>query len=300
MKNRLGLACLLIGLFAFTTSCSDDDDSADGIIEEGGEVITDLTPTVSDFGVVINEVSYQGTDWVEIYNPTGETIDISNLYLCLGPGTYSQISSLEVLSGDTTLVSEGLVVIGGYVLPDEIGGLGLFLDDSFSNSESIIDFVQYGGSGTARENVAAEAGIWTAGDFLPLVVSATVVINEVSYGENDWVEIYNPTEEMIDVTDFWLCLGPGEYDQINTLTILEGSTALNGGEFLILEIGTGNIVLNDDNEGLGLYSDIGGVFTNFGNADFIVDFVQYGSSGSARENVAVEAGLLMVRSFFCL
>ena len=45
--------------------------------------------------------------------------------------------------------------------------LGLYLPmGSFGIAANMVDFMQYGGAGQGRENVAVNAGLWTAGTFL--------------------------------------------------------------------------------------------------------------------------------------
>ncbi|AXT58806.1 hypothetical protein D1816_00055 [Aquimarina sp. AD10] len=300
----------LLMAFAIFASCSDDDDV---VTDPGG----DGGPDATEINVVLNEVKYQGTDWVEIFNAgTGEA-DISEYWLCLGPGTYVQIGSVTPLSGNTTIPVGGYLVLP-YDLPDTSGGLGLYSTNEFASADAIVDFVQYGSGGTPRENVAVEAGLWTAGEFVPTVTSEdnsiifdgdgngaanwaetttvtngaenvltmpntdvrSIVINEVRYGENKQIELWNNGTVAVDLAPYWLCLGPGQYLQVENATVVSGEAQLEPGEFLVLnwnELG--------DNEGLGLYS------TNaFTNADALIDFVQWGASGSARESVAVAAG----------
>ena len=60
-----------------------------------------------------------------------------------------------------------------------------------------------------------------------------------------------------------------EYDQIN-VDLGGNSGVING------ELGTGGLVLYIDNQ--------------FGNANSILDFVQWGAAGSFRESLAVQAG----------
>jgi len=131
MKNLLKY--LAIGLLAITVSCSSDD--AEDLV---GDIVSDIenlevevpevevpeveVPEVVSprTSVVFNEVSYAtDVDWIEVYNPTGETIDISDYWLCLGPGTYSQISTLTV-NGNMMLGSGDFAVISGYSLPNQL------------------------------------------------------------------------------------------------------------------------------------------------------------------------------------
>ncbi len=304
---------VLIGLLAFA-SCSEDDD-----------VITppDNGPDPVENNVVLNEVRYQGTDLVEIFNRGDQEADLNDYWLCLGPGTYQRIGDLTPQSGNVVIPAGGYLVLS-YNLPDTDGGLGLYSTNEFANSDAIVDFVQYGSGGSAREDVAVAAGIWTAGEFVPTVSSAdnsiifdgegetaadwaetttvtfgeenvltvpvqlrSVVFNEVQYGNRNLVELYNNGDVTVDLSTYWLCLGPGTYVQIGNVTPESGNIQLASGEFLVLPYD-----MPDVEGGLGLYS-----MNQFANADAIVDFVQWGSGGSAREDVAVAAGIWTAGEF---
>ena len=69
----------------------------------------------------------------------------------------------------------------------DIGGVFI----NFGNA----DFIQYGSSGSARENVAVEAGLWTAGDFIPTITAETntIVYSVSGTGVNSWSETTEPT-----------------------------------------------------------------------------------------------------------
>ncbi|WP_282090125.1 spondin domain-containing protein [Aquimarina algiphila] len=303
MKKKLTYLIMAMVVFA---SCSDDDDV---VTPDGGS---------TEIDVVLNEVKYQGTDWVEIFNKGTEEADISDYWLCLGPGTYVQLSDVTPLSGTTTIPAGGYLVVP-YELNDTSGGLGLYSTDQFASADAIVDFVQYGEAGSARENVAVAAGIWTEGEFVPTVRNEdnsivfdgdgngaanwaetttvtlgeenvltmpnndvrSIVINEVNYGEGKQIELWNNGTVAVDLAPYWLCLGPGRYVQIENASVISGTTQLAAGEFLVV-----NWDQLGDSEGLGLYSS-----NSFASADAIIDFVQWGAAGSARENVAVTAGI---------
>ncbi len=303
MKKTMLSAFAVLSILA---SCSDDDDAVAVVQpDDQGEVAN----------VVLNEVQYRGTDQIEILNKGQEAADLNDFWLCLGPGNYQRIGDLTPISGNTTVPAGGFVVLP-MSLPDTEGGIGLYATNEFTNADAIVDFVQYGAAGSPRESVAVAAGLWTAGEFVPEVTSdnhsiifdgdgngaanwaetttptfgaanmlmapvRSVVFNEVNYGENKLIELYNKGNVTVDLDPYWLCLGPGQYIQIENITPESGNKQLAPGEFLVLnwnELG--------DSEGLGLYSN-----NSFGSSDAIIDFVQWGASGSARENVAVGAGI---------
>ncbi len=144
--------------------------------------------------VVLNEVQYQGEDRVEILNNGMADVDLSDYWLCLGPGTYVRIGTLTPLSGDINLASGEYLVVN-YSMPDTDGGLGLYNSTAFSSADALVDFVQWGSGGSARENVAVAAGQWVTGEFVPTVAGME---NSIAYdGEGDvamdWAETTTTT-----------------------------------------------------------------------------------------------------------
>ena len=306
----------LLALSLLVVACSED------------ETVLEIPPVeqdpVGEASVVLNEVEYLGNR-VEIFNNGDVTVDLENYFLCLAPGTYRQIGALETEGNVQLGVGEYLSV--SYDMPNENGGLGLYINNSgFGDAANIADFVQWGAAGAVRENVAVTAGIWTAGEFVPVIGSAdnsivfdgegngasnwaetttvtigaenvltvpmemreSIVLNEVQYGNLNQIEIYNNGDVTVDLDSYWICLGPGEYNRIGTLTPVSGNVSLQAGEFLVVEP---SFTMNDS-EGLGLYS-----MQAFTNPDAMIDFVQWGAAGAARENIAVQAGIWTAGDF---
>ncbi|WP_190811589.1 spondin domain-containing protein [Flagellimonas sp. S3867] len=312
MRRNLFKVVLFAAILA---SCSDDDND---IV---GEIPTEPEPT-AEVDVRLNEVQYLG-NWVEIVNNGDSTVDLGDYFLCLGPGTYRRVSDLTV-NGNLQLTAGSYLSIS-YEMPNAEGGLGLYSNNSdFTDASTLVDFVQWGAGSTARENVAVEAGVWTAGEFVPVLGNAdntiifdgegvgasnwaetttvtigednlltvpeeirSIVINEVQYGSKDLIELYNNGNVTVDLSSYWLCLGPGTYVQLENVTPESGSIELAAGEFVVVPY-----ALPDTEGGLGLYSN-----NSFTSADAIMDFVQWGAAGSARENVAVEAGIWTAGEF---
>ncbi|MBO3700831.1 spondin domain-containing protein [Roseivirga sp. E12] len=304
------LGGLMLSALAIT-SCDNEDDNG-------------TNPTGQDVSVVLNEVNYASGDWLEIYNNGSEVADLSNYWLCLGPGSYQQLSSLTPQAGSVNNLSAGEYLVLPYTMPDEEGGLGLYSTNEFTNAEALVDFVQWGAGSSAREDVAVSAGLWTAGDFVPTVSDASnsiifdgegngvanwaetsqptpgaenvlmvpeparsIIISEVQYGNQDQIEFYNNGEVTIDLSSYWLCLGPGTYVQVGSLTPTSGDIQVEAGDFVVLPY-----AMPDDEGGLGLYS-----MNQFANPAAIMDFVQWGAGGSAREDVAVSAGIWTAGQF---
>jgi hypothetical protein len=267
----------LMALSLLAVGCSEDDTVVE-IPETNGPEVT------GQASFVINEVAYQGNK-IEIFNNGDAAADLGSHYLCLGPGSYAQISNLET-EGSLNLAPGAFATVT-YELPEQNGGLGLYSTDQFANANAMVDFVQWGAASSARENVAVEAGLWTAGDFIPVLGDAnntiiydgdgngvanwaetstvtlgaenvltmpapmrqSIVLNEVQYGNLNYVEIFNNGDVALDLSGYWLCLGPGGYAQIGNLIPKSGTIELQAGEFLVLPF-----EMPDTQGGLGLYS----------------------------------------------
>ncbi|MEO0900951.1 MAG: hypothetical protein AAFY00_02645, partial [Bacteroidota bacterium] len=180
---------VIIALLTIAWSCSEDD--GDIVIED--PVVEDPTPTptpdpTGEASVVLNEVAYlEGS--VEIFNNGDVNVDLNDYFLCLGPGTYRRVGDLET-EGNLDLAPGEFLVIT-YDMPNNEGGLGLYINNSdFTDASTLSDFVQWGASGTARENVAVEAGIWTAGDFVAVIGSAnnSIAFDGEGNAASDWSE----------------------------------------------------------------------------------------------------------------
>lgn len=328
-KIFLSATLVFMGLL----SCSDDDSEAEvstvptetetEVVEAETPVVPPVvnTPEIVD-RVVLNEFNTTG-DWVELANISGESVDVSGYILCLGPGTYRSIGSLTIISGESTIPAGGFLVVN-YELTDSSGGLGLYENGSdFTNPETLLDFVQYGASGSSREDVAVAADIWTLNDVVALptdssaslaydgegnssrdwtidatptvgldnaTAEAGVVINEFNV-LGDLIELANLSDEPVNVSNYILCLGPGTYRSIQSLRIISGDLNIPAGGFLVLEYD-----LTELSGGLGLYENN----SDFTDPDTLLDFVQYGAAGSVRESVAVAAGIWTLNDFILL
>ncbi len=178
---------LVFTIAAFLMACSNDDDNT---------TITDPNDQgTAEASIILNEISFLGSDRVEIKNIGTTTRDVSGYWLCLGPGQYFNLANLTAVSGSTTLDPEGLLVVE-LNLPDTDGGLGLYKNnDGFADANNIIDFVQWGTGGSPRENVAVTANIWTVGDFVPVVsvAGASIEFDGEGNSSTDWSQENNPS-----------------------------------------------------------------------------------------------------------
>jgi len=107
-----------------------------------------------------------------------------------------------------------------------------------------------------------------------------IVINEIM--ANGTVELKNIGTATVNIADYWLCDYPA-YQQISNSNIICGDAMLEPGA--LLSVDDFNTINSTDGE-LGIYID-----RAFSNPNSIIDYVEWGSTGHGRSNVAVEAGI---------
>lgn len=108
-----------------------------------------------------------------------------------------------------------------------------------------------------------------------------LLISEVHAGEA-WVELVNAGTESIDTGAYFLCNFPS-YLPVQGLNVVAGSRVLAPGEYLAVSFAA----LPPASGEVGLYEP--GTF-DFGNADNMLDYMEYGSGNHTREPLAVQNG----------
>lgn len=168
---------------------------------------------------VINELYSRGTaaelDWVEIYNPTASSIDITG-YKIYDSGGQAGTKPKKLFPVGSVIPANGVLVI----ITDDTDPSGFGLSSSgekvwFENASGLlidsVDLVAITDTATSYGRMPDGSSNWqilnprTRGTLnSPVVVS--VVINELfSRGtsvELDWIEIYNPSTSSVDITGF--------------------------------------------------------------------------------------------------
>jgi hypothetical protein len=208
---------------------------------------------------------------------------------------------------------------------------------SFADPAAMRDFVQWGAGGQARENVAVSAGLWSAGDFVavpgegqsielcdagggssaawraasptigvlnnclashPNVILSEVLVDPVGPNSgNQLIEIQNLESGAVDLSGWQICYQFAYWG-------LPPSTTLGAGDFLVVHVNasgtddaqnvyTGTFLDMTASDALSLYANA----DDFDDAANIVDFVQWGAGGQAREDLAVIAGLWTAGQF---
>ena len=98
-------------------------------------------------------------DMVTFVNLGEGSIDIGSYWLCLGPGTYRQVS--QQTTDDTNLEPNEMITVP-YDVNSMEDGLSIFSTNDFGSSdpEVLLDFVQWGAGNQPRSAQAVTAGRW--------------------------------------------------------------------------------------------------------------------------------------------
>jgi hypothetical protein len=207
--------------------------------------------------IIINEVNIS-VNWVELYNAGTTTVDISSYFLCNRP-RYDVISGsgVTIISGSLSMAPGNFTVLQW----DDIdafttrGEVGLYMNGSFGDPNSIKDYMHWGSATGGRASTAVAAGVWdNASIIIPAPtnssnsialqigeymdgtdtnstdwveraptqgavnnISNQIIINEVNLAGN-WVELYNSGTTTIDISAYTLCNRP-------RYRVVTGSTA---------------------------------------------------------------------------
>ncbi|MEL6637614.1 MAG: hypothetical protein AAFR05_12765, partial [Bacteroidota bacterium] len=142
--------------------------------------------------VVINEIFPNGT--VELKNITDSTVNVANYWLCDFPD-YQRISNSNLACGTTNLPAGAILTVDDFMTIDPADGeMGLYINGSFNQASSIIDYVEWGSTGHGRASVATAAGIWTNGDFAPAFsMGESLEYDGMGDASTDWGATDSPT-----------------------------------------------------------------------------------------------------------
>jgi hypothetical protein len=187
---------LLWGLVFVLTACGRPGD--DG---RAGTIRAELT-----WPVVINEHSAGSSGWVELYNASDTSVDVSGWTVddITGGGT-----APKVLAAGSTVPAWGFLVVSYAGLNTASADTVNLLDgngevgDSHGNgySGSSIAGLCFGrqpdGGEYAASSIPCSKGSSNGGSAPP---PAVVLINEFQAGSSGWIELYNPTDQAVDLS----------------------------------------------------------------------------------------------------
>lgn len=227
--------------------------------------------------VVLNEIYSRGTsndpDWIEVYNPTNSTIDISGFKI-YDIGGQSGTKPKKEFAAGTTIPANGFLVI----VTDDTTSSGFGLSSNgeivwFENAAgTIIDSVSFPALQTNESYSRVPNGQnWTKTNSITRGSSniysnpSSVVINEIySRGtavNPDWIELYNPSSVAIDLAGYKVYDNGGYTGSKPKMELPSGSLIPANGFFVIITddttlasgfglSGNGEEIWLEDNTGL--------------------------------------------------
>ncbi len=218
------LAVILVAVTLF--ACSLDEDS-----------LTGSNPS-SDLELVINEVSAKGEDWIEIFNPTTEAIQITGFLVYDGGH-----ADAPYIFPSAQVPAMGFLVLH-FNTNDPVPyntAFGLSADgESVTLAESNyaeISSVMFPalGDGQTYARIPDGSGAWqvvenpTPGAPNGGAPAQHLFLNEVvSTGDPDWIEIYNSTGDDIDISGYFLYDGGSSDNK----SVFPAGTIVPAGGFL--------------------------------------------------------------------
>lgn len=143
------------------------------------------TPSARLDHIVISEVFYDpvetdtGLEWIELYNGTSGEVDMSgmDLYATTGDdfifpsGFKLSQFSFVIVHWNAAGTDLGINLYTGAPsgfdnMGNTTGWVALF-KNSTHTKDTVVDYIEYGAGGQTAESKAVDAGIWTAGNFIP-------------------------------------------------------------------------------------------------------------------------------------
>ncbi len=160
-------------------------------------------------------------------------------------------------------------------------------------------------AGADTTTTSAPTTTTTVAPTTTLAGDAVFSITHVSFGDNPFVEITNVGSGPGELAGYWLCQRPG-YFELPALTVEPGERiVIAQGEAEAVELAGVEQVVGAESQlgafgpasgeiGLYFFGDGG---SNFGSAEALRAYVEWGRSGHGRSSTAVEAGLWELDGF---
>ena len=144
--------------------------------------ISDDPATDGDAAFILSEVVFGDDGHVAVTNTGKSAGSLSGFWFCQRP-SYFEIGEVSVAGGETVYFTagsgaglDGQIVEAGSGfgrLQASSGEMGLYKSGSFSSSDAIVSYVEWGSGSHGRSSVAVEAGIWDSDDFVATDDSST-------------------------------------------------------------------------------------------------------------------------------
>lgn len=164
-------------------------------------VLPTTTVSAGDPAIRLEEIVFAGEPYLIIGNRGSGAGSTAGLWICQFPAYY-ELPAFELQPGERLAVplGEGAAPdLVGVVATVEVvqplgavtshdGEIGLYSSNEFNSPQAILDYVEWGFPGHAREEVAVAAQIWTTNGYVevPAELLAIVVQAFPTVGPQDW------------------------------------------------------------------------------------------------------------------
>ncbi|MBP7461282.1 MAG: lamin tail domain-containing protein [Candidatus Delongbacteria bacterium] len=254
-------------VFESTTATQSYSRIPDGGVWQVTDVITRGNANsagIPEVLILMNEVYSRGTseapDWVELYNPGSADIDISG-YKIYDSGGQSGSKPKKSIPAGTTIPAKGYYVM--VTDTDDESGFGLTTGGEWvwleNSSGQVIDSVLFASmEDTQSYSRIPDGGVWqittiiTRGSANAVeMAGGSVVMNEVysrgTADNPDWIELYNPGSETVDLSGYLIYDSGGKSGSKSKKGIPAGTIIPAKGYYIM-------VTDTDDESGFGLSS----------------------------------------------
>lgn len=264
------------------------------------------------------------TGEIVIKNFSADEVNISDYVICDIDCGDKIITRYEAIEGSFYLPSQESVRLAissqyGKSLT-ETTNLILYLpetkDNDYNNANYMVDFVQWGSSGSERETVAVQAGLWNTGNFIndPINNIFTYIGNGAQNGLPYWtsepmpiirflqivpddgeITIKNFGETALFIRNFKICSQTNCVTDMGKQDIVFGGYYLEAGKYVTIKLsGFGSTLysINNTNAGLSLHLN-----SDYQDTLTLLDFVQWGGAGNDKEDLAAQKQIWEANTF---
>ena len=166
----------------------------------GGECAENCPTALASAGenprIIFESIQFGAADTVTIRNLSGEAVNLDGYQICRRP-FYAPLPAVELAAGAALTIHMNVagtntdtdVFIEIFSDLTETSEFNLYSDNNFTSADSLVAFVAWGGEpgSNGRIDVAVDAGLWTAGDFITTCEDSGgfIAVGNVS-GSNGW------------------------------------------------------------------------------------------------------------------
>lgn len=167
--------------------------TGNGEKDYGAEFWKGSTPASKHINIRFTYVD-PSTNKINIKNFGANKVDISSYRLCSKTQYTNNLTSQTILAGNLNLMPDSTVTIalsgfGGtlFDLDTSKADMALYVNNNYADTASLLDFMQWGGGGNEKENIAVSKNIWSKGEFVLGKYPYQYFGNATQHGASFWL-----------------------------------------------------------------------------------------------------------------